>query len=412
MSFVEKRKIAGLLFAFFAVFVCGLVAGGLAAAPPSSNPDIIFISSRIDPAAVTPGGNLNFNVITQNWATTPASEVIVKIILPDDFVLKNTDMAVQNVGPICAICNFETKYSIKVDEKAISGDYLIKVVAEWSGGSREKEFTVSVQGSPKVVVTFVSYAPEEIEPGKTATVTMVVKNIGSAPALNGAAKLTIPVLTGDTKGRFSVIGSGTEFPIGSLGVGEAKEFVFRLATDKNVEAGVYNFPLEITYSGQTSESGIGLVVVSKALLTLPKVQTDPVNVIPDKAFLLSATVENTGKNEGKSVTVEFIGENGRISGQKSAYLGTIKAGDKDVALFEMTYAGPVLAKTTVPVAFRVTYTDDFGEHSFTENGEITVEVGIAAAGGPSVTTIILVVAGIAIAVWFFFFRKRRGSMKK
>lgn len=405
---MEKGRFLVVVFAL--VLVLG--TAGFSLSSPSGTPDIIFLSSRIDPASAIPGGNLEFNIITQNWATIPADNAVLRITLPDDLVLKDSGLKEISVGKICSLCNFETKYSLKVSEKAVSGEYKIKVSLSWDGGSREKDFTVSVSGNPKVVVTDVSYSPEKVEPGKSTIVTLILKNIGGAPALNGALGLAIPTLAGDTKQRFSVIGSGTELAIGTLSVGESKTVRFELATDDNVEAGVYNFPATLSYSGTTSSTGIGLVVVSKADLTLPKVQTDPVNVVPDKAFLLSATVENVGKNDGKSVKVEYIAEDGgRISGQKSVYLGTVKAGDKDVALFEMTYSGPVLSKTNVPVAFKVTYSDDFGERSFVETGEITVDAGLPKATGPSLATIAIIGALAIGAVWFFFFRNKKGMKK-
>jgi uncharacterized repeat protein (TIGR01451 family) len=389
-----------------------LLAGAVAVSGPSGGADIIFLSSKIDPVAASPGGSLDFNVVAQNWGLAPAQNVTMRIVLPDDLTLKDASMTAQNIGPLCSFCNVETKYSMKVSDRAISGDYTIKVIADWGTGTRDKDFTVSVVGTPKLVVTNVNYVPAEIEPGKTVTVTMSVKNIGSNAALNGAVGISLPVLTGDTKSRFSVIGSGTEIPVGTLGVGESATISFILAVDDNVEAGVYNFPLTLSYSGTTATSGVGIVVISKALLTLPKVQTDPVTVTPDKSFLLSATVENTGKNEAKSVVVNVVSTDSQLSGATSSYLGTIKAGDKDVALFEMTYKGPVLQRKKAPVAFNVTYNDDFGSHSFTEKGEITVEASLSGKGGVSPITIGIVVAVIAGAVWFFFFRKRKDNKNK
>ncbi len=401
---MEKEK----LFAAIVAVVLVLGTVGFSLSSPSGTPDIIFLSSRIDPASATPGGNLEFNVITQNWATIPADNAVLRITLPDDLILKDSEMKEISVGKVCSLCNFETKYSLKVSEKAVSGEYRIKILLSWDGGSRERDFVVSVSGTPKVVITNISYSPEKVEPGESTAVTLTVKNIGGAPALNGALGLTIPTLTGDTKQRFSIIGSGTELAIGTLSVGESKTIVFELAADDNVEAGVYNFPATLSYSGTGSSTGIGLVVVSRAELTLPKVQTDPVTVKPDKPFLLSATVENSGKNEAKSAKVRFVIDDPRFSGTKSAYLGTIKSGDKDVALFEMTYAGPVLSKKDIPVAFEVTYVDDFGEHSFTESGEITVDAGISTDGGINQIAIGALVLAIAVVILFVFFRKKRG----
>ncbi len=118
---------------------------------------------------------------------------------------------------------------------------------------------------------------------------MIVKNIGSALAI------TLPTLTGDTKSRFAVLGSGTEIPVVTLGVGESKTISFVLAADDNVEVGVYNFPVALSFYNQSIASGIGIKVISKALLTLPKVQTDPVTILPDKSFLCPRRSRTPGR---------------------------------------------------------------------------------------------------------------------
>jgi uncharacterized repeat protein (TIGR01451 family) len=227
------RKIGTRTLLVFVGFVVGLlVFPGFSASGPSSGADLVFLSSKIDPAAASPGGNLDFNVLTQNWGLVRAENVTLTIVLPDDLILKDSSMKNQNIGPLCSFCNVETKYSMKVSERAISGDYSIKVIASWESGSREKEFIVSVQGTPRLAVTKVVYSPEEIEPGKSVAVTMTIKNIGSAAALNGAVAVTLPVLTGDVKSRFSVIGSGTELAVGTLGVGESTVVSLSLAVTR------------------------------------------------------------------------------------------------------------------------------------------------------------------------------------
>jgi hypothetical protein len=401
---MEKSK--GITLLAVALILCVLV-GGRAAGTPSSGADLIFLTSDISPVPATPGGDLLLNIITQNWGLASAKNVVVSIQLPDDLSLQDPALRSQEVGPLCSFCNVETEYSMKVSERAITGEYKVKILATWDGGSRDKDFFLSVRGTPKLAITNVNYDPAEIEPGKTTTITMSVKDIGSAAALNGALAVTLPVLTGDAKSGFSIIGAGTEIPVGTLGVGDSATVSFKLAVDEGVAAGVYNFPINISFSGGSSQSGLGLVVISKATLSVPKVQTDPVTVVPGKTFLLSATVENTGKNEAKSVVVNLINTDPKLSGATSSYLGTIKAGDKDVALFEMTYAGPA-AESTVPVAFKVSYSDDFGTHELTEKGDISVDSTLAASAGSVGLPIGWMVAGAIalVAVWLIYFRKK------
>ncbi len=408
-----KRAIFAFLALFF-VLAAPASAAVILQTTPSADAYLLVVASKSDPVPAIPGSDLLFNVLVENWGERPAENVTVRIIPDDQIRLKSEAERTFSLPMLCSICTTELNYHLFVDSNSPSGDYKLKVSTSWTTVSgmrvQDSDFNVTVRGSPKFIISKVTYDPEEAEPGQSTTVTLSLENRGTRDAQNAIFTVnTVP--TGVTgKSPFSIVGSGNQFFLGNVRMGEKKTVSFTVVVDPEAAAGGYNLPINISSNEGSQNDQMGISVKSRANLKAPRLETDPRDVIPGKPFLLSITIENAGKNSAKSIRVDLL-QNEFLTGQVSSYLGTIKADDKDTALFELT-AAPASPKK-LPLVFNVSYTDDVGDRSFTETGEITV-AAIAGAESSGKQFPIVPAAGalaVIVAAWWFFFRRARTTNK-
>lgn len=405
-----KLGIALIVLVSLVATVQSAVGAVILQTTPSSDAYLLVVASKSDPVPAIPGSDLLFNVLIENWGERPAENVTVRIIPDDQIRLKSEAERTFTLPMLCSICTTELNYHLLVDSNAPSGDYKIKIGSSWTTTSgtkaQDSNFNVTVRGSPKFVISKVTYEPEEAEPGKSTKVTIALENRGTRDAQN--ALLSVNTAPAGTTGKspFSIVGSGNQFFLGNVRMGEKKTLSFTVVVDPEAAAGGYNLPINISSNEGSQNDQIGISVKSRANLKAPRMETDPREVIPGKPFLLSITIENAGKNSAKSIRVDLL-RNEFLSGQTSSYLGTIKADDKDTALFELTAAANSPKK--LPLVFNVSYTDDVSDKSFTEIGEMTVAATAATDVGGKQFPIIPAAGALAVlvALWWFFFRRAR-----
>ncbi len=405
-----KLGIALIVLVSLVVTVQSAVWAVILQTTPSSDAYLLVVAAKSDPVPAIPGSDLLFNVLIENWGERPAENVTVRIVPDDQIRLKSEAERTFTLPMLCSICTTELNYHLFVDSNAPSGDYKIKIGSSWTTTSgtkaQDSNFNVTVRGSPKFVISKVTYEPEEAEPGKSTKVTIALENRGTRDAQN--ALLSVNTAPAGTTGKspFSIVGSGNQFFLGNVRMGEKKIVSFTVVVDPEAAAGGYNLPINISSSEGSQNDQIGISVKSRANLKAPRLETDPRDVIPGKPFLLSITIENAGKNSAKSIRVDLL-RNEFLSGQTSSYLGTIKADDKDTALFELT-AAPASPKK-LPLVFNVSYTDDVGDRSFTEKDEITLAAISGGKSGEKQFPIIPAAGALAVivAAWWFFFRRAR-----
>lgn len=409
------KMLLGLLI--LAAIIIGPVFGAVVLqTTPSAEAYLLVVASKSDPVPAIPGSDLLFNVLLENWGERPAENVTVRIVPDDQIRLKSEAERTFTLPMLCSICTTELNYHLLVDSNAPSGDYKIKISSSWTTTSgtkaQDSNFNFTVKGSPKFFISKVDYEPDEAEPGRSTVITMTVENRGTRNAQN--AILSVNTAPAGTAGKspFSIVGSGNQFFLGNVAMGEKKNVSFTIVVDPEAAVGGYNLPLNVSSNEGGQSDQLGIYVKSRASLRAPRLETDPREAIPGKPFLLSITIENAGKNSAKSIRVDLL-PNEFLSGQTSSYLGTIKADDKDTALFELT-ASPA-APRKLPIAFNVSYADDVGDRSFTEKDEITVASAAASTnGGNGFTTAIVGIAVLAVAIvllWWLFFRRTTGRKK-
>ncbi|PKL59620.1 MAG: S-layer protein [Methanomicrobiales archaeon HGW-Methanomicrobiales-4] len=232
--------------------------------------------------------------------------------------------------------------------------------------------------------------PSMVKPGTKIEGNITIRNEGSSQADN------IQVTVNGSPP--SVIASGiSSFQIENLVAGESVNRELSLLVDKNIPAGLIEAPVRMKYAlldGTSIEQygSIGLDVRGEAELGITAVETTPTRITRGEAFDLMIRVQNTGTGDAKSVAAKI---DLPISGTKEAFVGKIKPGNDAPATFILEGANPGEYNYTVTIS----WTDDWGEHSFTRDLSQTVP-GSDGSGTIIVIVVVLIIAG-AGAFWYW-----------
>ncbi|WP_456478511.1 COG1361 S-layer family protein [Geoglobus ahangari] len=107
------------------------------------------------------------------------------------------------------------------------------------------------------------------------------------------------------------------------------------------------------------EIQFAIVVEGRAEISFSGFTTAPERIYPDDDFVLSLTLENTGKDEARNVLLTLSYPD-VFSGEKEAFLGTLKRGEKASVDFKLK-AGKDAESGSYPFRLTVRYADDSGE---------------------------------------------------
>lgn len=351
--------------------------------------DISLVSQNPYPAE--PGADVSIEIEIENTGYADAKNMVVEIIPKDPFKLlpgEETKKTINQIGPQSSV---KETYDLYVDTEAISSDYKLDFniySAQNPAAYSTKSVTVSVQGSPKLVVESVETMPDDIEPGGSVTLNFKIKNIGSGTArhlqarLNATTSYLVPILSG-----------GLVY-IGNLNPGETKEASTQLSIDSLAEYKTYTATLTLEYKDESNTPAsdtfsIGIPVTGS-------IRLDIINVEPNyNRMLLDIEVANKGTTDAKSLEAKFVIGNQTIGVD---YLSQLKATKKTTFSFplvlkgqgELTinYVGPGLEQNQVAKMVTLNFQPPSG------NGTLNLIIGV------------IIILIIIYFVWRKFFRKK------
>lgn len=171
--------------------------------------------------------------------------------------------------------------------------------------------------NPDLILSNFTIDKENIFPGDTFNLKLILENIGGFDARDIKAKIE-NVENSTSLYPFSISkGTATQF-IEEIKVKETKELSFSIKVDDNCEDNkVYNLNLSITYKDITSKSytkneKVNIYVSQKEKidepnLMLKNVNFEPKNITPDSSFKLNLSIFNNGGKISRNTKIEFAG---------------------------------------------------------------------------------------------------------
>ena len=290
-------------------------------------------------------------------------------------------------------------FVIRAPEK--SGIYFPEVrVNVESGRSTRFPITVNVNAGistqKKPALSVSRLLPDRVAPGEDCITEITLENTGLTRA--GDIRVVVNSSTDSL-----VLTSPGSYYADHLDPGERLNITLLFATDKTTRTGLNPISLAITYlnlDGTTEKQTekIAIPVMGLADIAVSSVITDPVRPVPGSAFTLVVRVENTGTDRATSVRATL---DSPFAGTKNAFIGSIDKDSDAPAIFylEATKDG------AVPVNLTLSYNDDFGSHTVSEQATIMT----SPASGILPAVIVILVVFIVSGVTYWYFRIRPGK---
>lgn len=353
--------------------------------------NIVISVEEVSPEPVEPGQDLTVKIKITNEGGKSTKQIETIFDVKDPFTLKSESNDFKNLNNLCAGCTRDNTYYLLTKSNAKSGIYPIYFkVFEDGEMIKEEEIFVNVKGTPDII--FESQKSDlKVKPNDEFEVSLNILNIGTGDARN--IKL-IP-----NSEDFIKLGSGIEI-IEKLKAKESSNAMIKFTVSEDVFPDSYNIPIEIHYKdengdGFTVTENYGVKVYHGADLGIQNMKLLPADLYTvNKAIEFHLRIENSGTGDAEKVKITAETE---MSGNKIAYLGKIKKDDDEPTIFTFT---PTKGGEQI-INFRISYSDDFGTHSFNE--EMTINVQDSHGSNSSMIVLgIILIAGIGI---FFFVKK-------
>jgi len=279
--------IAGLVF---------LMQTAQAAVTPSLN---IVLSSQ-NPYPVEPGDIVTIEIELQNTGLGEATDIVLKIEPSDPFTLIPGEKETKTFTKIEASDSVKTTYKLYVSKSAVSNDYDIDFTYYTLGDPRvtvTQSVSVTVQGSPKLVLSSITTEPEEIEPGDTARFEIDIQNVGTGGVhylearLNSTSPYIVPVL------------SGGSYYLGELDPDSTKKAFFDVSIDNEAEHGTYSVILSLAYMDDTNTPHTTVFTIGIPVRGRPTIEVLSAKVENSD---LKVDIENIGTGSAKALKINLV----------------------------------------------------------------------------------------------------------
>lgn len=250
-----------------------------------------------------------------------------------------------NVGDITGSAS--TAIKLKAEKE---GTFQLRVKLSYNYGAESFEEVIPVIVLDKPSLNIENVSQSVIEPGSMGKWVFDVVNSGGE-AKDVEIQLVTPV---------GFVAHTSRMSFDSWEGGDRKIIAFDISAGKDVLTGVYSGVLVLSYRDRLGneyreESQFAIRVKGHPEVSFSGFSTDPERVFPDSAFTLSLSVENTGKENAKNVLL-VLSYPEIFSGEKQAFLGTLKRGEKASVDFKLK-ADRTAESGSYPFRLTVRYLD-------------------------------------------------------
>jgi len=414
----HKRAIL-IVIAGILLMLAALPAAAVDAEGSTTNPTAIVADYTVIPSVLMPGDQGTATLVIKNTAQSASVKENTGIASGGTFAnTKSTDINIylenvhlegngievltkdfDRIGELGPGQSVPVTFVIRAPSK--SGIYFPEAwIDVRNGRSTRYPLTVNVNtdiSSQKKPALSVSQSlPDRVAPGDDCTAGITITNTG----LLRASDITM-VVNSTTKSL--VLTSPGRHYFEHLDPGEEANLTLRFATDKNTPIGIDPVTLSITYrtpDGSTERQAetLGIPVKGKAEMALKSFSTDPVRPVPGSPFTMILRVENTGTDQATSVHATL---DSPFTGTKTAFIGSVDKNSDAPAIFYLQ----ATKDGSVPVNLTISYSDDFGTHTITDDAVVTTTPSSGLVPFASAVLALCILAGGA----YWYLRIRPGK---
>lgn len=359
----------------------------------ASNLNIVLTNQT--PYPVEPGTNVDVGIQLQNNGRDNARDVFLELSTENPFDLLPGQESLKFFSEVPALGSVKVSYKLRVNSSAVTGTYYLKFKIYFSGQAGsfiQKTTSINVQGIPDLVIDDMSTDPSSIEPGSTAKIGVVFRNVGTGSArglqvqFNSSLDEIKPILS-----------KGSVF-LGDVEPGQTRSVVFDTDISSSAEEKTYVVYLVAGYKNENGNAASE--VFSAGIPVRGSVMLDVVKAEPlyDRNAL-RVEIANKGTASAKSIEASLVVGNETIDVDYVSELKPTKKTTMDfspllrggMARLVINYVGPGLEKNT-------------------ETKDISLEFGSEAGDGTGISIAAVIV--IAVVTYYLWSRRRKARQHR
>jgi hypothetical protein len=252
------------------------------------------------------------------------------------------------------------EYPVNVKQNTPEKVYYVQIVLEWDDDTSLSKNQILKIGflvkEPHSSVEVRYEVPGMITPGDELNLGLTIKS-------KGDAVYHIDTFVGGERESF-LSTSPDNLHIDELSTGETRRINLNFISSKDLVTGLYSIPITLKYEGldgrlKEQTENVPVEVKGLAKLNIASLKIEPQNPRKGEEITIEARIENVGDDDAENTKLVLDSE---LEGFKTAYLGELEKDDDTPAIFTLRAAthGEAINKLIL------TYNDDFGEHTLSE----------------------------------------------
>lgn len=266
----------------------------------------------------------------------------------------------------------------------------------------------SISIASALTITSFSVSPDEVAPGKTADITLIIKNNGNNLIENVNANLDL------TNVPFAPYNSGSSFNSDEIEDGKTKTANFEIIAFNDAKSGIYKIPVHVTYTendiAKNVDSLISVMINSVPILD---VQSEDGLFLKNQNNKITLKVINKGLGDVKFLSIGVDSSTGyNVVSQKDVYIGDVDSNDFQTADFNIFFKDNSLETVTLPVTLvykditNKEYLQNFDVQLKVYNQQQAQDLGLVAKNYSIYYTLIIIFI-VLVFILYRSIRKRR-----
>ncbi len=398
------------------------------ASSPSSSSSLDVSIVKTEPVPMMKGEYADVWVEVRNRGNRVAEDVELELVPEYPFDVDPDKDLTRDFGKIEVGDEYQAKFTVRVDDNAVSGENSLKFRTRSSIATITKELPVDIRTREAVLaVEEVNVEDGLIAPSMTKDVELKIRNLATSYMRNIDVSLELGGTSSEV-GDFGEVetdeiplitaGRTTEKRISNIAPGETESVVFPVKADADADERAYKVPIGLSYEDEMGNSFeksefTGIIVGGE-----PQIESGLSNIddypVAGNMRDVSLRLVNRGLSKAKFLEMELgEDESFEVVGSSDVYVGDMDPDDFDSSSFDIFIEEGV---ETVSIPIYLEYRDSEGNvledeqvvefRTYTE--EELDRLGLLDEGGGIIGVVVFV---LIVVGGVYFYKKRKKKTK-
>ncbi|NOZ80823.1 MAG: S-layer protein [DPANN group archaeon] len=358
----------------------------------ADSPYLRVVAEEISPEPVEPGQDVTVKIRLINDGGESAEDVSLKLNAGYPFFIKTESNNFENKRSLCVGCSIDNTYYLVVDANAKSGLYPLNFEIYRDGITIKPSDTIDIKvvGKPDIILE-TKQIEANVSSGDKFTINFDAKNIGTGIARK--IKIT------PQSDNILMLGSNINL-INEINPEKTVSFNLEFIVKESLTPDTYKFPINLEYVDEQGSSyetsfDIGVNVLERSNIDIQSLKITPSFPTLVDEVHMEGIIENTGTGDADNVVVELITQRNKTY---KTFIGQLKSDDDAPFYFDVKPESIGVQTATL----RISYSDDFGHHSF----ETTIDKEVKRPTN-NLITLLVVLLFVGVGAGYFYYKKKK-----